>query len=877
MHVLLATREGEAEAEPSVLPSIPRNAMATPIPRSPFPAPATPTTSSPRHALASSARGDFSPRSPRAAASPRAEVSPRAACARAEFSPRAGTSFGAWPAEASAAPSTRLSLSHAFLRRRYDVIVIGSGYGGSIAALRAAQHEQTVCVLEKGKEKQPGEYPETNEQVRAELNVEHHAFGALTPDRRGSLYQMSFGSDISILYGSGLGGTSQINASVALDADPRVWQAKEWPEEVRTDHQSGQLEQDWAEAERMLKPKPVPAAFMPVKIGAMRAAAEALRTEEINSSTPGDTPVPPIEDFHYRVPLAVNWESTSDNGFGVRQPACNGCGNCLGGCNTGAKNTLIMNYLPEAVRFGASIFVEMTVVRIEPVSDDWRKRNEGTEYERCNWRVHVRYGQHDWAPFGERSDVLHAEFVFLGGGVLGTTKLLLQSSLPDTSSDKATPLQISAQIGQQFSGNGDVIGFAAKTRHRTQLIGYDADEISKAYAAADDSEATFSPGMSSPNSESSPPTAPGPCITTVIDYRFRSDLHAGFIIQDGTAPSNMAFVSRLLLAAAQGAQAFTRLNVNSMKYSLALLSIGHDTTSGVVRLSKEHPDVVNIHWPGAGLEAWVPPVTKAHEKAAKAMGGQHVPCPLSKQCFNHGLLTTHPLGGAVMADRAENGVAAHNGAVFSTASGQATHSTLFIVDAALIPRSVGVNPVRTICTLAERIMRLCAAHFNWPERLSAPPTPGVQSKPVASDPITAFLPSSPNISGVAGPWLSATERVEAVFSETMRGFTSQEIPDIERLQSHHWSSRAWREFHHQVKHRPGLDRAEKDDNHPAHGHFVLSISMPDVALFLSQPPHKAFVHPGGQVLLNQVSTTPFRVVQGRFTLFNDSPTESADH
>lgn len=60
-----------------------------------------------------------------------------------------------------AAPTyNRLALPHSFLQRRYDVIVMGSGYGASIAALRAAQHGQSVCVLEKGKEKQPGEYPE---------------------------------------------------------------------------------------------------------------------------------------------------------------------------------------------------------------------------------------------------------------------------------------------------------------------------------------------------------------------------------------------------------------------------------------------------------------------------------------------------------------------------------------------------------------------------------------------------------------------------------------------------------------------------------------------------------------------------------------------
>ena len=63
--------------------------------------------------------------------------------------------------------------------------------------------------------------------------------------------------------------------------------------------------------------------------------------------------------FCYSVPLYVNFKHAEKNDFGIPQPACNGCGNCVGGCNVGAKNTLNFNYLPDARTFGADIFTQV--------------------------------------------------------------------------------------------------------------------------------------------------------------------------------------------------------------------------------------------------------------------------------------------------------------------------------------------------------------------------------------------------------------------------------------------------------------------------------------------------------------------------------------
>ena len=726
---------------------------------------------------------------------------------------------------------------------------MGSGYGASIAALRAAQFGLSVCVLEKGKERQPGEYPESNAELRRDCAVEHYSLGRLSGDvRGGALYDVSLGRDMSVLSGSGLGGGSQVNASVSLAADPRVWADPRWPMQIREDHASGQLDQDWKQAEAMLKPAALPKHFLPVKSAAMRkaaedmlarAAAEAAAKAEVDpAQQPPANPLPDIEEIHIRPPLFVNYHATADNGFGVPQGACTGCGNCTTGCNVGAKNSLIMNYLPAAVRLGCSIFVQMTVIRVEAISPGMREANKGTAYERCNWRVHVRYAQCDWEPFGERHDVLFAEFVFLGAGCMGTTKLLLQSARADQTTDAATPLTLSATVGQRFSANGDFISFAAKTEHRSRIVGYDADELKQPQNAC--------------NLNIGDPT-PGPTISTMIDARrLAPDLQSAFVIEDGTGPGSMALATRIMLAVTQG------VLKGALEHSAAMLTMAHDSASGALMLSPKHPSMLVCEWPGAGREAWIKPVLAANKSVAASMGGQFVPSWMHSDRFNNRLITTHPLGGAVLGEDAERGVCNHAGQVFSAAHGTATHETLFVVDAALIPLSLGINPVRTICTLAERIMRQCATRFEWAERRDA------------------LLRMSPSLSESPDEMRSLSASLEYItvnFRERMNGFSSTDPADIDWLRTRQWRSEAWRQFKCTALARPALKKAQSDVKHPAHAEFVLSISMEDVQEFLQRHPHKAFVHAGGQVLLNQISPVPFRVEQGRFTLFNDSPSE----
>ncbi len=121
---------------------------------------------------------------------------------------------------------SRLSSPLANMADHYEVVVIGSGYGGGITASRMARAGRRVCLLERGEERRPGEYPDT------ELEM----IGAMQTDsplgRTGSrtdMYDVRVNEDLNVFLGCGLGGTSLVNANVSLPPERRVLEDERWP------------------------------------------------------------------------------------------------------------------------------------------------------------------------------------------------------------------------------------------------------------------------------------------------------------------------------------------------------------------------------------------------------------------------------------------------------------------------------------------------------------------------------------------------------------------------------------------------------------------------------------------------------------------------
>jgi cholesterol oxidase len=314
----------------------------------------------------------------------------------------------------------RLSSPQSSIRSAYDVVVVGSGYGGGVAASRLSRAGQNVCVIEKGKEFLTGEFPSRLPELRRELQV--HG-GKMRSGSRTGLFDFRLGTDIHVLVGCGLGGGSLINAGVALKPDARVFGDRAWPEEIRED---GLLALGFERASAMLRPARYSKASDLVKYRALEAASSSL----------GKGPV--------AAPVVVSFDEVV-NPAGVAQPACTLCGDCCSGCNVGAKNTVAMTYLPDARAHGAELFTELAVSHIEKRGDAWR----------------VHFAPSD-AKDGSAGHV-DAKTVVLAAGTLGSTEILLRS--------RERGLALSDRIGKRFSANGDIIAFALGGRERVNAVG----------------------------------------------------------------------------------------------------------------------------------------------------------------------------------------------------------------------------------------------------------------------------------------------------------------------------------------------------------------------------------------------------------------------
>ena len=115
------------------------------------------------------------------------------------------------------------------LKPRYDAIVIGSGYGGSVAAARLARGGKRVAVLERGREFATGEFPSRFPDLRKEMRVTGRSFSSGSDT---ALYDVRLGDDMHVLVGCGLGGGSLVNAGVALRPDARVFADEVWPGQI---------------------------------------------------------------------------------------------------------------------------------------------------------------------------------------------------------------------------------------------------------------------------------------------------------------------------------------------------------------------------------------------------------------------------------------------------------------------------------------------------------------------------------------------------------------------------------------------------------------------------------------------------------------------
>ena len=209
-----------------------------------------------------------------------------------------------------------LSSSPGTMKDHYTAVVVGSGYGGGIAASRLARAGQSVCLLERGPERQPGEFPDTIAEAAANLQIDapHGHVGS-----RSAQFDFRVNPDINVVVGCGLGGTSLINANVSIEPEPRVFQDPRWPAALREDA-AALLADSYRHARMMLKPNPYPESWPELpKLAAHHTSATAMKQK------------------FYRTDINVTF-TDGVNHVGVEQRKCSLCGDCVTGCNEGSRS-----------------------------------------------------------------------------------------------------------------------------------------------------------------------------------------------------------------------------------------------------------------------------------------------------------------------------------------------------------------------------------------------------------------------------------------------------------------------------------------------------------------------------------------------------------
>jgi cholesterol oxidase len=355
-------------------------------------------------------------------------------------------------------------------------------------------------------------------------------------------------------------------------------------------------------------------------------------------------------DFDYNAPDPFNVIHSKRfvNDQGVEQGTCVHLGNCDIGCDADAKNTLDRNYIPWAEKHGAEVRPLHLVTDIQPVDGGYR----------------VSFDRIDSGARQPGSQT--ARVVVVAAGSLGSTELLLRcreinQTLPD----------VSPFLGHHWSSNGDFL---------TPAFYSDRD---------------VSPSI-------------GPTIGCAIDFLDRSDNGQTFWVQDGGFPNLLLdWIRRLDSSDTKGVAA--KLLIDAFRFGLSgaepfrnvmpWFSQGVDAGNGTFSLhhSWMGKPSLNLAWDIGKSREVIDTIVAMHEKLSTATGGRPVVPPTWS--LLHSLITPHPLGGCGMGDTPMNGVVNHAGEVFQ-------YHNLYVIDGAIVPEALGVNPSRTIGALAERAAAL---------------------------------------------------------------------------------------------------------------------------------------------------------------------------
>ncbi len=536
-------------------------------------------------------------------------------------------------------------MDHAF----YDYVVIGSGFGGAVAAMRLTEKGYSVLVLEQGRRFRDQDFPESNLRFWKYLWIP--ALGC-----RGIL-QVSLLRGAMILHGAGVGGGSLGYANVLEEPDATTFATPAWRDPV-----------DWGAAtapplptaRRMLgavtNPRLWPADRVLREIAAERGSASTFRPTEVG------------------VYFGVEGEPAADPYFGGTGPeraGCTFCGGCMVGCRHNAKNTLPKNYLYFAEKQGAKVLAEAKVTLIRPLDSSSGEGGDPDAGLRGAAGYEVTFTR-STSLMGGRKVRVTAGHVIVSAGVLGTLKLLLHCR------DKAHSLpRLSMRLGDRVRTNSEaLLGSLSREGGIDYSQGiaitsiFNADEVTRIEPVRYPSGSDLMKLLAAPlisNADS----VPGRMIKSLA-WVIR---HPADLVRSLLRPGWARRVTILLVMQ----NVDNRMRIRLGRSLLTLFRTG--------LVSEPDPDRRIPARVDEGHDITRSFAEKTHGIPLGSVGENILNYPT----------TAHILGGCAVGRSADEGVVGEDFQVHN-------YPGLFVIDGSVVPGNPGVNPSLTITALAEYAM-----------------------------------------------------------------------------------------------------------------------------------------------------------------------------
>ncbi|MBS1815041.1 MAG: GMC family oxidoreductase [Acidobacteria bacterium] len=488
----------------------------------------------------------------------------------------------------------------------YDVVVIGSGFGGAITGCRLAEAGYKVLILERGRRWDKTNYPRQPQ--------DNWIWDSNCPEKKNGWMEIHAFRHMAVAQGSAVGGGSLIYANISCEA-PQDTFNKGWPAEITY----AELKPHYDTVAAFMNVQKVPVNQWPIRTKLMQEGATAVGAADRFKPLELAVSFDPAWNYDLINPKDPGHSKTFTNAQGVEQGTCVHLGNCDIGCEVDARNTLDRNYIPWAEKHGAEVRPLHLVTNIEPVTGGYR-----VHFDRLDTVTRTRtQGSED------------ARIVIVAASSLGSTELLLRCR----NLSKTLP-NISPFLGRDWSSNGDFLTPAFYNDR--DILPSTGPTITCAIDFLDRSQS----GESFWIEDGGFPNLLGNYVAALKAGGNAENLWAKLLID--------SFGHMLRNG---GGESFRNV--------MPWFAQGVDAANGTLNLHNNvltGTHTLNLDWEIERSRPTMDAIVAMHQRLSASTGGSPVVPPTWSML--HYLITPHPLGGCCMGTSMADGVVNHAGEVF---------------------------------------------------------------------------------------------------------------------------------------------------------------------------------------------------------------------